>query len=93
MRYLNTRSRAPLNGGSPVRRLFAHRNGLPHRQDAGLPRGGHAPGDGARDADQLVLGQCRRAAALMAQPHDAGPVYVSEYDYPVKLTFAGQLYL
>ena len=28
----------------------------------------------------------------MAQPHDAGPVYVSEYDYPVKLTFAGQLF-
>lgn len=29
----------------------------------------------------------------MAQPHDAGPVYVSEYDYPVKLTFAGQLFV
>ena len=29
----------------------------------------------------------------MAQPHDAGPVYVSEYDYPIKLTFSGQLYL
>lgn len=28
----------------------------------------------------------------MAQPHDAGPVYVSEYDYPVKLTFTGQLF-
>lgn len=28
----------------------------------------------------------------MAQPHDAGSVYVSEYDYPVKLTFAGQLF-
>ena len=22
----------------------------------------------------------------------AGPVYISEYDYPVKLTFAGQLF-
>lgn len=28
----------------------------------------------------------------MAQPHDAGPAYVSEYDYPIKLTFAGQLF-
>lgn len=29
----------------------------------------------------------------MAQPLDAGPVYGSEYDYPVKLTFAGQLFI
>jgi hypothetical protein len=64
LRYLNTRSRAPPNGGSPV--LSAHRNGLPHRQDAGLPRGGHDPGDGARDAAERPMDKLHRAASLSA---------------------------
>jgi hypothetical protein len=66
LRYLNTRSRAPPNGESPVRRLFAHRNGLPHRQDAGLPRGGHDPGDGARDAAERPMDKLHCAASLSA---------------------------
>jgi hypothetical protein len=66
LRYLNTKSRAPPNGGSPVRRLSAHRNGLPHRQDAGLPRGGHDPGDGARDAAERPMDKLHRAASLSA---------------------------
>ena len=51
---------------SPVRRLSAHRNGLPHRQDAGLPRGGHDPGDGARDAAERPMDKLHRAASLSA---------------------------
>ena len=49
-----------------LRRLSAHRNGLPHRQDAGLPRGGHDPGDGARDAAERPVDQLHRASSLSA---------------------------
>ena len=49
-----------------LRRLSAHRNGLPHRQDAGLPRGGHDPGDGARDAAERPVDKLHRAASLSA---------------------------
>lgn len=49
-----------------LRRLSAHRNGLPHRQDAGLPRGGHDPGDGARDAAERPMDKLHRAASLSA---------------------------
>ena len=49
-----------------LRRLSAHRNGLPHRQDAGLPRGGHDPGDGARDAAEHPMDKLHRAASLSA---------------------------
>lgn len=49
-----------------LRRLSAHRNGLPYRQDAGLPRGGHDPGDGARDAAERPMDKLHRAASLGA---------------------------
>ena len=49
-----------------LRRLSAHRNGLPHRQDAGLPRGGHDPGDDARDAAERPMDKLHRAASLSA---------------------------
>ena len=40
--------------------------GLPHRRDAGLPRGGHDPGDGARDAAERPMDKLHRAASLSA---------------------------
>lgn len=49
-----------------LRRLSAHRNGLPHRRDAGLPRGGYDPGDDARDAAERPVDKLHRAASLSA---------------------------